>query len=136
MHVGVVKFALFAWLCMLYLKANVCFVSPNIAHSNVHHTRFFYLMSVGFVIELMLATFSSSLNPQPEVDTFALTMTPVALSLEELLPQGAETLKYRSASILIRTALVISTIGVAVLVPFFGESCIRRIIFRVSNMKE
>ena len=35
---------------------------------------------------------------------------------------GPESLKHRSASITIRTALVISTIGVAVLVPFFGES--------------
>lgn len=57
--------------------------------------------------------------------TFALTMTPVALSLEELLPMGAESVKHRSASIAIRTALVISTIGVAVLVPFFGESFTR-----------
>jgi len=59
-------------------------------------------------------------------------MTPVALCLEELLPHGPETWKYRSASIFIRTALVISTIGVAVLVPFFGESLVRCKIFRVS----
>jgi hypothetical protein len=34
---------------------------------------------------------------------------------------GPQSIKHRSASIAIRTALVISTIGVAVLVPFFGE---------------
>lgn len=85
-----------------------------------------------------LRTYFLSLDPQPEGSTFALTMTPVALSLEELLPHGPETLKYRSASILIRTVLVISTIGVAVLVPFFGESLTRYIISIafLSAMKE
>lgn len=54
--------------------------------------------------------------------TYALSMTPVALSLEELLPQRPDSLEYRSASILIRTSLVISTLAVAILVPFFGNS--------------
>lgn len=64
-----------------------------------------------------IAVWTTVVNPFTK---FALTMTPVALSLEELLPMGPESMKHRSASIAIRTALVISTIGVAVLVPFFG----------------
>lgn len=64
-----------------------------------------------------IAVWTTVVNPFTK---FALTMTPVALSLEELLPMGPQSIKHRSASIAIRTALVISTIGVAVLVPFFG----------------
>jgi vesicular inhibitory amino acid transporter len=64
-----------------------------------------------------IAVWTTVVNPFTK---FALTMMPVALSLEELLPVGPESAKHRSASILIRTALVMSTIGVAVLVPFFG----------------
>ncbi|KAL7228635.1 hypothetical protein ACSBR2_007359 [Camellia fascicularis] len=50
--------------------------------------------------------------------TYALTMTPVALCLEELIPSSH--LKSYMYSILIRTALVISTLVVALSVPFFG----------------
>ncbi|KAL4188755.1 hypothetical protein AMTRI_Chr08g161970 [Amborella trichopoda] len=49
---------------------------------------------------------------------YALTITPVALSLEELLP--ASHLKYHFFSIVIRTGLVLSTLIVALAVPFFG----------------
>jgi hypothetical protein len=52
---------------------------------------------------------------------YALTITPVAHSLEELLPQRPDSAEYRSWSLVIRTALVLSTIAVAVLVPFFGN---------------
>jgi vesicular inhibitory amino acid transporter len=51
---------------------------------------------------------------------YALTITPVAHSLEELLPQRPDSQEYRSWSLVIRTILVLSTIAVAVLVPFFG----------------
>lgn len=64
-----------------------------------------------------IAVWTTVVNPFTK---FALTMTPVALSLEELLPHSPDSLKHRSSSIFIRTALVVSTIGVAVLVPFFG----------------
>ncbi|THG06829.1 hypothetical protein TEA_001978 [Camellia sinensis var. sinensis] len=50
--------------------------------------------------------------------TYALTMTPVALCLEELIPSSH--LKSYMYCILIRTALVISTLVVALSVPFFG----------------
>ncbi len=52
---------------------------------------------------------------------YALTITPVAHSLEELLPQRPDSQEYRSWSLVIRTTLVLSTIAVAVLVPFFGN---------------
>ncbi|KAJ8551673.1 hypothetical protein K7X08_021688 [Anisodus acutangulus] len=51
-------------------------------------------------------------------NTYALTMAPVAMSLEELIPSnGAKSHMY---SILIRTALVLSTLLVALKIPFFG----------------
>lgn len=46
-------------------------------------------------------------------------MTPVALSLEELIPLTVG--KSHMYAILIRTALVISTLAVALSIPFFGE---------------
>ncbi|XP_024991363.1 amino acid transporter AVT1C [Cynara cardunculus var. scolymus] len=49
---------------------------------------------------------------------YALTISPVALSLEELIPSN--TSMSHLYSILIRTALVISTLLVALSVPFFG----------------
>lgn len=55
-------------------------------------------------------------------NTFALTMTPVALCLEELMPSNHT--KTRIYSILIRTALVISTLIVGLSVPFFGKSLV------------
>ncbi|KAG8380533.1 hypothetical protein BUALT_Bualt06G0025500 [Buddleja alternifolia] len=50
--------------------------------------------------------------------TYALTISPVAMSLEELIP--SRHAKYRMYSILIRTALVISTVLVGLSIPFFG----------------
>jgi len=64
------------------------------------------------------------LGPSQVVNPFtkyALTITPVAHSLEELLPQRPDSQEYRSWSLVIRTTLVLSTIAVAVLVPFFGN---------------
>ncbi|CAI5995696.1 unnamed protein product [Closterium sp. NIES-64] len=44
----------------------------------------------------------------------------LALCLEELLPLDPYSPDYRRASLAIRTALVVSTVAVALLVPFFG----------------
>lgn len=53
---------------------------------------------------------------------YALTMAPVAMSLEELIPSNHA--KSHMYSILIRTALVLSTLLVALKIPFFGKlSC-------------
>ncbi|KAH6762081.1 hypothetical protein C2S52_019514 [Perilla frutescens var. hirtella] len=50
---------------------------------------------------------------------FGLAMTPVALAVEELLP--TDQLTSHSTSILIRTSLVVSTLIVALTVPYFGS---------------
>ncbi|KAK7357021.1 hypothetical protein VNO80_16302 [Phaseolus coccineus] len=50
--------------------------------------------------------------------TFALTISPVAMSLEELIPSNhAKSYLY---SIFIRTALVLSTLVIGLSIPFFG----------------
>ncbi|CAN4085147.1 unnamed protein product [Withania somnifera] len=49
---------------------------------------------------------------------YALTLSPVAMSLEELLP--SKLAKSHVYPILIRTALTISTVVVGLAVPFFG----------------
>ncbi|KAH9552907.1 hypothetical protein CY35_09G091900 [Sphagnum magellanicum] len=64
-----------------------------------------------------IAVWTTVVNPFTK---YALTITPVAHSLEELLPQRPDSQEYRAWSLVIRTTLVLSTIAVAVLVPFFG----------------
>ncbi|PPR92486.1 hypothetical protein GOBAR_AA28186 [Gossypium barbadense] len=53
-----------------------------------------------------------------ENQTYALTMSPVAMSLEELIP--STHLKSHIYAIIIRTSLVISTLIVGLTIPFFG----------------
>ncbi|XP_077221664.1 transmembrane amino acid transporter family protein [Tasmannia lanceolata] len=62
-----------------------------------------------------IAVWTTVVNPFTK---YALTMNPVALSLEELIPSNH--MKSHLYAILIRTALVISTLVVALLVPYFG----------------
>lgn len=64
-----------------------------------------------------IALWTTVVNPFTK---YALTITPVALSLEELFPSSGYTLKSYWISISIRTILVVSTLCVALLVPFFG----------------
>jgi vesicular inhibitory amino acid transporter len=52
------------------------------------------------------------------ITKYALTMTPLALSLEELLPLNQQT--YPNI-IMLRSALVLSSLVVALSVPFFGK---------------
>jgi solute carrier family 32 (vesicular inhibitory amino acid transporter) len=49
---------------------------------------------------------------------YALTMTPVALSIEEALPKKMQSYL---VGMLVRTCLVLSTVAVALLFPYFGE---------------
>lgn len=51
--------------------------------------------------------------------TYALTLSPVAMSLEELLPSNHG--KSRFYAIAIRSALAISTLLVGLAIPFFGK---------------
>ncbi|XP_017702364.2 amino acid transporter AVT1C-like isoform X1 [Phoenix dactylifera] len=62
-----------------------------------------------------VAVWTTVVNP---LTKYALTLTPMALSLEELIP--ANHLKSHMYAIIIRTALVFSTLFVALSVPFFG----------------
>ncbi|KAE9592421.1 putative amino acid transporter, transmembrane domain-containing protein [Lupinus albus] len=52
------------------------------------------------------------------ITTYALSMAPVALCMEELIPSNNS--KFYMYSILIRTALVLSTFIVGLSIPFFG----------------
>ncbi|XP_068315368.1 amino acid transporter AVT1C-like [Pyrus communis] len=60
-----------------------------------------------------IALWTTVVNPFTK---YALTMSPVAMSLEELVPAN----KSYIYSILIRTALVVSTLVVGLCIPFFG----------------
>lgn len=64
-----------------------------------------------------IAVWTTVVNPFTK---YALTMTPVALSLEELLPSAEYNLKSCWYSLTIRTILVVSTVCIALLVPFFA----------------
>lgn len=62
-----------------------------------------------------VAVWTTVVNPFTK---YALTMSPVAMSLEELIPSSNS--KSRIYAIMIRTALVISTLLVGLSIPFFG----------------
>eukprot|EP00250_Pteridium_aquilinum_P031575 c43862_g1_i1 orf=102-1727(+) len=64
-----------------------------------------------------IALWTTVVNPFTK---YALTITPVALSLEELFPTLGSSWKGYGISMGIRTILVVSTLCVALLVPFFG----------------
>jgi vesicular inhibitory amino acid transporter len=51
---------------------------------------------------------------------FALTITPMAVAVEELLPFSPKSRQYFIWGNVIRTGFVLSTVLVAILVPFFG----------------
>ncbi|VYS65601.1 unnamed protein product [Arabidopsis thaliana] len=51
---------------------------------------------------------------------YALTITPVILSLEELIPSSSRKMRSKGVSMLFRTILVLSTLVVALTVPFFA----------------
>jgi len=62
-----------------------------------------------------IAVWTTVVNPFTK---YALTISPVAMSLEELIP--SDHMKSHIYSILIRTGLVLSTLVVALCIPFFG----------------
>ncbi|VAI52427.1 unnamed protein product [Triticum turgidum subsp. durum] len=63
-----------------------------------------------------IAVWATVANPITKI-TYALTITPLAMSLEELLPRSQQ--KY-SNIIILRSALVVSTLIIALSVPFFA----------------
>ncbi|XP_072988778.1 amino acid transporter AVT1C-like [Typha latifolia] len=62
-----------------------------------------------------IALWTTVVNP---ITKYALTLTPMALSFEELIPSNHQ--KSHMHAIIIRTILVISSLCVALAVPFFG----------------
>ncbi|KAK9123939.1 hypothetical protein Sjap_013541 [Stephania japonica] len=62
-----------------------------------------------------IAVWTTILSP---LSKYALTMTPVAMSLEEFFPSSQRGCSYTSLSI--RTILVLSTLVVGLTIPFFG----------------
>ncbi|KAM7255220.1 hypothetical protein ACFE04_020461 [Oxalis oulophora] len=63
-----------------------------------------------------ISLWTAVINP---LTKYAMTLTPVALSLEELMPSGHENPYF--VTIFIRTSLAISTLVVALTVPFFAN---------------
>ncbi|KAK4480969.1 hypothetical protein RD792_011831 [Penstemon davidsonii] len=124
-------------------------VFPNIYSSMKEPSRFPSVLVISFVIAGLLYAgvavcgflmFGEATDPQftlnlptkmvaskvagwtvvvAPVTKFALTITPVALGLEELLPSNQQ--RSHGVSILIRTILVVSTLIVALTVPYFGS---------------
>ncbi|XP_042403377.1 amino acid transporter AVT1C-like isoform X1 [Zingiber officinale] len=62
-----------------------------------------------------IAVWTTVVNP---ITKYALTLTPLAMSLEELIP--SRHMKTHLYPIMIRTTLVLSTLCVALSIPFFG----------------
>lgn len=124
-------------------------VFPNIYSSMKDPSRFPSVLAISFIIAWVLYTavgiygyvmFGDNIKSQftlnmptkfvasrvaawtvvvAPVTKYALTITPVAFGLEELLP-SAENKSY-GVSIFIRTSLVVSTLVVALTVPYFGS---------------
>ncbi|XP_010112207.2 amino acid transporter AVT1C [Morus notabilis] len=67
------------------------------------------------LVATKIALWTTVVNPFTK---YALTIMPVAMSLEELIPSSH--LKSHVFAILIRTGLVLSTLGLALTIPFFG----------------
>ncbi|XP_019435520.1 PREDICTED: vacuolar amino acid transporter 1-like isoform X1 [Lupinus angustifolius] len=67
------------------------------------------------LVATKIAMWTTVVNPFTK---YALSMAPVALCMEELIPSNDR--KFYVYSILIRTALVFSTLLVGLLIPFFG----------------
>lgn len=64
---------------------------------------------------------------------YALTLTPIVLSLEELMP-SSEKMRSNGVSMFLRTILVLSTLVVALAFPFFGKLFSRTLSFSFSNL--
>ncbi|XP_063943630.1 amino acid transporter AVT1C-like isoform X1 [Daucus carota subsp. sativus] len=75
----------------------------------------FTLNMPNHLVASKIAIWTTVVNP---LTKYALIMSPVAMSLEELIP--SDNLQFHIYSILIRTALVLSTLFVGLSVPFFG----------------
>ncbi|OVA17822.1 Amino acid transporter [Macleaya cordata] len=98
--------------CFLYTGVAIC---GFMMFGEATQSQFTLNMPQKFVAS-RIAVWTTVVNP---LSKYALTITPVALSLEELLPSAHQ--KSHSVSVLIRTILVLSTLAVALTIPFFGK---------------
>ncbi|KAE9447780.1 hypothetical protein C3L33_20320, partial [Rhododendron williamsianum] len=98
--------------CLLYAAVAICgFLMFG------HSTKSQFTLNMPSVfVASKVAAWTTVVAP---VTKYALTITPVAFSLEELLPSALD--RSYSISILIRTILVFSTLVVALTVPYFGS---------------
>ncbi|KAH7866224.1 hypothetical protein Vadar_017354 [Vaccinium darrowii] len=102
----------FATSCLLYAAVAIC---GFLMFGPATKSQFTLNMPTRFVAS-KVAAWTTVVAP---VTKYALTITPVAFSLEELLPSAPDS-SYR-ISILVRTILVFSTLVVALAVPYFGS---------------
>ncbi|KAA8516404.1 hypothetical protein F0562_016697 [Nyssa sinensis] len=97
---------------LLYTGVGIC---GFLMFGNSTKSQFTLNMPKRFVAS-KIAAFTTVVAP---ISKYALTITPVAFGLEELLPSAR--LRSHAVSIVIRTALVISTLIVALTVPYFDS---------------
>ncbi|KAI8556664.1 hypothetical protein RHMOL_Rhmol05G0271500 [Rhododendron molle] len=102
----------FSASCLLYAAVAIC---GFLMFGHSTKSQFTLNMPSGFVAS-KVAAWTTIVAP---VTKYALTITPVAFSLEELLPSAMD--RSYSISILIRTILVFSTLVVALTVPYFDS---------------
>ncbi|KAF4359555.1 hypothetical protein F8388_003558 [Cannabis sativa] len=91
-------------------------VFPNIYISMKKPSRFPFVLIGSFIFCSFLYVGVAVVLP---ITKYALTLTPVTLGLEGLLPMALR--QYYIVSIIFRAVLVISTLVVALTVPFFGS---------------
>ncbi|XP_043699498.1 amino acid transporter AVT1G-like [Telopea speciosissima] len=101
----------FSICCFLYTGVAIC---GFMMFGDSMQSQFTLNMPQNFVAS-KIALWTAVVNP---LSKYALTLTPVALSLEELMPPSP--LRSHYVSVFIRTVLVTSTLVVALSVPFFG----------------
>lgn len=112
---------------MQILYANCCTSTHTRTGTRTHNTAVNRLISVKYQKETQVQLHHKHKEKGKEREqnyaclsliriTFALTLSPVAMSLEELVPSD----KSHIYSIFIRTGLVLSTLVVALCIPFFG----------------
>jgi vesicular inhibitory amino acid transporter len=102
----------FSFCTVLYIAVAVC-----------GYTMFGEAVESQFTLNMPKHFFPSKVAVWTAVITpmtkYALTITPIVMSLEELIPTAK--MRSRGVSILFRTMLVTSTLVVALSVPFFGN---------------
>ncbi|KAK1396856.1 Vacuolar amino acid transporter 1 [Heracleum sosnowskyi] len=97
---------------LLYMGVGIC---GYLMFGEAIKSQFTLNMPVNFVAS-KVAAWTVVIAP---VTKYALTITPIVFSIEELLPSVHQ--ESRSVSILVRTMLVISTLVITLAVPYFGS---------------